>query len=31
MINCVSEEFRNRFDLGLNCYLSGKWPDAKLQ
>lgn len=31
MIDAVSPEFKKRFDMGLDCYINGKWPDAKLQ
>lgn len=31
MVDAVSNEFRKRFELGLDCYINGKWADAKLQ
>ena len=30
MINATSEDFRKRFDMGLECYLAGKWSDSRL-
>lgn len=30
MVNATSEEFRKRFELGLDCYLGGKWADSRL-
>ena len=31
MFGAKSEEFKKRFDLGLECYLNGSWGDAHLQ
>lgn len=30
MINASSEDFRKRFEMGLDSYIAGKWSDAKL-
>jgi hypothetical protein len=30
LIHCLPEDFRKRFDLGVNCYLKGKWGDSRL-
>lgn len=30
MLQSLPEEFRKRFELGVNCYLKGKWGDSRL-
>lgn len=27
----LPEDFKKRFELGVNCYLKGKWGDSRLQ
>lgn len=31
MVDAISPQFRKRFELGLDCYINGKWSDSKLQ
>jgi hypothetical protein len=31
MMQSLPEEFRKRFELGVSCYLKGKWGDSRLQ
>lgn len=30
MINSTTDDFKKRFELGLECYLAGKWADSRL-
>ncbi len=31
MVDCLPEDFKKRFELGVKCYLKGKWGDSRLQ
>lgn len=31
MVDATSDDFKKRFSTGLEAYLAGKWPDAKMQ
>jgi hypothetical protein len=31
MIDSVPEYFKKRFELGVSCYLKGRWGDSRLQ
>lgn len=31
MVNALPENFYKKFEAGLECYLAGNWPDARLQ
>ena len=31
MIDSTPLTFKQRFDLGVNCYIKGKWGDSRLQ
>jgi len=31
MIESLPEYFKTCFELGVNCYLKGKWGDSRLQ